>query len=71
MVPKRDSVKKLLSLGFFQQTVFPGPITCTDSGAIFDSFLEVFWIFLKNEHGKVKGTPNQALCVGQVSIDLI
>ena len=44
---------------------------------IFDRFLEVFWIFLKNEHGKVKGTPNgecrenQALCVGQVSIELI
>ena len=28
----------------------------TVSGAIFDGFFEVFWIFLKNEHGKVKGT---------------
>ena len=43
----------------------------TVSGAIFDGLLEVFWIFLKNEHGKVKGTrtepkrrcrENQALC---------
>ena len=25
---------------------------------IFNGYLEVFWIFLKNEHGKVKGTPN-------------
>ena len=32
-----------------------------DTGAIFDGFLEVFWIFLKNEHGKVKGTSNQAV----------
>ena len=26
----------------------------TVSGAILDGFLEVFWIFLKNEHGKLK-----------------
>jgi len=26
---------------------------------IFNGYLEVFWIFLKNEHGKVKGTPNR------------
>ena len=36
-----------------------------------------FWIFLKNEHGKLKFyrtgwcRENQALCVGQVSIELI
>jgi len=26
----------------------------------FDGFLEVFWIFLKNEHDKPLGTPNRA-----------
>ena len=31
------------------------------SGAIFDVFLEVFWIFLKNEHGKLKFHPNWAV----------
>ena len=33
--------------------------TGTVSGAIFDGFLEVFWIFLKNEHGKLKFTLNR------------
>ena len=28
---------------------------------IFDGFLEVFWIFLKNEHGKLKFHPNRTV----------
>ena len=45
--------------------------THTVKEGIFDGFLEVFWIFLKNEHDKPIGTPdrrtggcreNQALC---------
>jgi hypothetical protein len=33
---------------------------CTVKSGIFDGFLEVFWIFLKNEHDKPLGTPNRA-----------
>ena len=36
---------------------YVGPV----SGAIFDGFFEVFWIFLKNERGKLKFTPNRAV----------
>jgi len=32
----------------------------TVKSGIFDGFLEVFWIFLKNEHDKPLGTPNRA-----------
>ena len=37
------------------------PTVCTVSGAIFDGFLEVFWIFLKNERGKLKFHPKLAV----------
>jgi len=37
----------------------PGVVGTVKSG-IFDGFLEVFWIFLKNEHDKPLGTPNRA-----------
>ena len=43
---------------FFKSNIPIGGLTV--KSGIFDGFLEVFWIFLKNEHDKPLGTPNRA-----------